>query len=189
MVTADNKDGFFKKLFRHEGIEQAPKGFADKVMDTLEAEGSIVMEGRWSLRLAQGRLWSGWWLWGSVVFALACLVAAVFFVDFSFMGVLIEGLELDGSRITSFVQYSGYDLMQAYENFNFSSISITILIAIVTLILVERMLRRKTKIEMHIMYLVAGFWLLGVFPYIRKKIHAPFISHHRDFCLAIEKNR
>ena len=89
MVTADkNNDGLFKELFRHDGLEKAPAGFADKVMDALEAEGSMAKESRWS--------WSGWWLWGSIIFAFACLVVVVFFVDFSFMGGIFNGIEIDG---------------------------------------------------------------------------------------------
>jgi len=92
MVTEDkNKDGFFRELFAKESVEKAPDGFTDRVMDTLMAEAGLAKEGRWS--------WSGWWLWGSILFAVACLVVMVFFIDFTFMGSIFEGIELDGSRM------------------------------------------------------------------------------------------
>ena len=143
MVTADkNNDGLFKELFRHDGFEKAPAGFADRVMDTLEAEGSMAKESRWS--------WSGWWLWASIIFAFACLVGVLFFVDFSFMGGIFNGIEIDGSRVTHFVQYIGSGLVSAFEGYSFSSISITIVMAIGALVIADRLLRRKPKMGMNL---------------------------------------
>ncbi len=143
MQTVDkNNDGLFRELFKHGNVEKAPKGFADGVMNALEAEGSYVKEGRWS--------WGGWWVWSSIVFALGCLVVIVFFVDFSFMGGIFNGVEIDGSRLTQFVQHIGNGLVSAFEGYSFSSISITIAMAIGILIIADRFLRRKPKMEMHL---------------------------------------
>ena len=144
MVTEDkHKDDFFRDIFALDKIEKAPQGFADRVMNIIDAEGAVVGEERWS--------WSGWWLWASIFLASATLVVMVFFVDFSFMGNIFEGLELDGSRLSNFFSNLGNGLITAFEGFSVSSITITIVIAIGALFLIERLLRRKPDLELPIM--------------------------------------
>jgi len=143
MVKEDKqKDGFFRELFAKDSFEKAPDGFTDRVMDAIEAETAVVPEGRWS--------WSGWWLWGSILFALACLVVMVFFIDFSFMGNIFLGIELDGSRMSYFFSKLGNGLITIFEGFNISSITITIVIAIGALFGIDRLLRRKPDMELPI---------------------------------------
>lgn len=143
MVKEDKQNnGFIKNLIRQGGIEKAPVGFADKVMTAIDAENIPVSEGRWS--------WNGWWLWASIVFAFIWLVIAVFWIDFSFMGSVFEGIELDGSRMTQFFSNLGNGLVGLYEGFNISSLSITIAVAIGALFLIDRLLRRKPDMEIPI---------------------------------------
>jgi hypothetical protein len=143
MVNKDkHNDGFFRELFALDKIEKAPEGFADRVMNIIDAENAVVGEERWS--------WSGWWLWASILFAIASLVAIVFFIDFSFMGNIFEGLELDGSRMSQFFSNLGNGLIAAFEGFTVSSITVTIVIAIGALFLIERLLRRKPDMELPI---------------------------------------
>lgn len=130
-----HKDGFFKSLFGHGEKERAPHGFADRVMQAIEAESLTEADERWS--------WSGWWLWGTIVFAIACLSVMVFYVDFSFMGSIFTGWEPDGSRISQFISNMGSSLGTAFESFSLSSISIIILVAVAALLLADRLLRRR----------------------------------------------
>ena len=116
MVKPDNNsDQFFKDLFRQERVERAPEGFADRVMSAIEAETDLVADesGLFSR--------SNWWMWASMVIALGGLVSMVFFVDFSFMGGIFTGVELDGSRIARFIQYMGDGLVSSFEGFTVSS--------------------------------------------------------------------
>ena len=143
MVKKDeHKDEFLRELLKHEGIRKAPVGFADKVMTAIEVEKSPAGEGLWS--------WSGWWLWASITFALICLVIVVFWVDFSFMGSIFEGIELDGSRMSQFFSNMGNGIVGLFEGFSISSLSITIVAAIGALVIVDRLLRRKPDIELPI---------------------------------------
>lgn len=143
MVKKDgHKDEFLRELLKHEGIQKAPAGFADKVMTAIEAEESPVSEGLWS--------WSGWWLWASIVFAFICLVIVVFWVDFSFMGSIFEGIELDGSRMSQFFSDMGNGIVALFEGFSVSSLSITIVAAIGALIIIDRLLRKKPDMELPI---------------------------------------
>jgi len=137
-----HKDEFLRELLKHDGIQKAPVGFADKVMNAIEAEESPISEGLWS--------WSGWWLWASIIFAFISLVIVVFWIDFSFMGNILEGIELDGSRISQFFSNMGNGTVALYEEFSVSSLGITIVAAIGALIIIDRLLRRKPDMELPI---------------------------------------
>ena len=140
MGTADkNNDGFFKELFRKNGLEKAPRGFADRVMSAIEVEENTVRDGRWS--------WSGWWLWGSIIFALACLVGVMFFVDFSFMGSIFNGIVIDEALISRVTSEIGKELLGMPEGFSISPLTVTIVVAIIALIVADRLMRRRAKAQ------------------------------------------
>lgn len=142
-MSGNNKhtEDLFNDLFKSQGLEKAPIGFADKVMFAIEKESVSVPESGWSL--------SGWWIWVSISLGIAGLIAAVFLIDFSFMGSIFNGIELDGSRMSQFVNSMGSGAKDIFTGLSFSSLSITIFIAIVALFAIERMFRRKTKVEIH----------------------------------------
>ncbi len=136
------KEDLFNDLFESQGLEKAPTGFADKVMFTIEKESASVPESGWSF--------SGWWLWASISLGIAGLIAAVFLIDFSFMGSIFNGIELDGTRMSQFVNSVGSGAKEIYTGLSFSSLSITIFVAIVALFVIERVFRRKPKMEIHL---------------------------------------
>lgn len=145
MVKPDkNSDQFFKDLFKQGKLEQAPEGFADRVMSAIEAETDLIAE--------ESSIFSrnNWWMWASMVIALGGLVSMVFFVDFSFMGDMFNGIELDGSRTAQFIQYVGDGLVSAFEGFTVSSTSVIIVLSIVLLVLADRFLRRKPKVGINL---------------------------------------
>ena len=143
MNTSDkNTEGFFKELLSGENLEKAPRGFTDRVMQAIEAEESLMKEGRWS--------WSGWWLWGSIVFAIGCLVVVLFFVDFSFMGSIFQGFVIDEALMSRITGEVGKELLGMPEGFKISPITIYIIAAIAALFVIDRIFRRKPKMEMHI---------------------------------------
>lgn len=143
-MSGNNKknEELFKDLFKNESLEKAPDGFANKVMLAIEAEAAPEVESRWS--------YSGWWLWASILAGVAGLVFIVFFIDFSFMGSIFSGIELDGSRVTAFVSNMGNGFQTMYDGLSFSSLSFTIFGAIIALFLIDRVVRRKPKIEVHL---------------------------------------
>jgi hypothetical protein len=143
MGTEDkNNDVFFKRLFNEDAIEKAPDGFTDRVMQAIGVEEAELVQSRWS--------WSGWWLWGSIFLGVAALVTIVFFVDFSFMGSIFSGVELDGSRVANFVQFFGSGIVNAFQGFSISSTSIIIFMALGMLILAERIIRRRPKTQINL---------------------------------------
>jgi len=145
MVKPDkHSDQFFKALFRQGRIERAPEGFADRVMSSIEAETDLIAD--------DSSIFSrnNWWMWASIVIALGGLVSVIFFVDFSFMGGIFSGLELDGSRVAQFIQVIGEGLISTFEGFTVSSTSVIIVLSIVVLVLADRFLRRKPKMGINL---------------------------------------
>ena len=108
-IEDKNNDVFFKRLFNDKGIEKAPDGFTDRVMQSIGVEETTLASERWS--------WSGWWLWGSILLALAALVTVLFFVDFSFMGNIFTGLTLDEGMLTRVSEEIGRELLGIQEGF------------------------------------------------------------------------
>ncbi|NQT76197.1 MAG: hypothetical protein HQ565_00680 [Bacteroidetes bacterium] len=139
----EHNDELFRELFRQSGLEKAPEGFASRVMDAITAEEQTVNASPWSF--------SGYLLWGSLIFGFVCLVFAIFLIDFSFMGSIFEGVEIDGSRISQFISVLGSGFVQLFQGFHYSSLSIIIVIAIVALFLADRLFRRRSTIEISIL--------------------------------------
>ncbi len=133
------KKDFFKELIKQSGIEKAPDGFTDKVMNALELEKAPVKSKWWEQ--------SGIWMWGSIIFGFACLVFMIFLIDFSFMGNIFNGFELDGTRVSQFINFFGSGFVGIIEGFNVSSITLSIVVAIAALFTLDRLLRRKPKVE------------------------------------------
>jgi energy-coupling factor transporter transmembrane protein EcfT len=141
-IEDKNNDVFFKRLFNDKGIEKAPDGFADRVMQSIGVEEKADTSERWS--------WSGWWLWGSIFLALAALVTMVFFVDFSFMGNIFTGLTFDETMLSRVSEEIGRELLGIQEGFSISPLTVTIVFAIIVLIVADRIFRRRPKTQMNI---------------------------------------
>ena len=139
----EHNDELFRELFRQSGLEKAPEGFASRVMDAITAEEQAVNASPWSF--------SGSLLWGSLIFGFVCLVTAIFLIDFSFMGSIFEGVDIDGFRISQFISILGSGFVELFEGFHYSSLSIIIVIAIVALFLADRLFRRRSTIEIPIL--------------------------------------
>lgn len=139
----EHNDELFRELFRQSGLEKAPEGFASKVMDAITTEEQAINANPWSF--------SGFLLWGSLIFGFVCLVVAVFLIDFSFMGSIFEGVDMDGSRISQFISILGSSFVELFAGFHYSSLSIIIIIAIVALFLADRLFRRRSTIEIPIL--------------------------------------
>jgi len=136
-----NED-FLKDLIKKGNIEKAPAGFSERVMAAIEAEPESIKT-EWWFR-------NSTWTWGSIMMGIASLIVMVFMIDFSFMGSIFDGVELDGSRVSQFVYYLGTGFKDIFEAFSVSSITISIVIAFVALFIIDRFLRRKPHVEMHI---------------------------------------
>jgi len=143
-MTDKNKHtkDFFKELIQHGDIEKAPEGFTDRVMMTLDGEANSAAIKWWQQ--------SNFFLWGSISAGIIALVVMTFMIDFSFMNSLYTGVELDGSRVTQFIQYLGAGFTGIFENFSISSVSVYIVLALGALFIVDRFLRRKPKMELNL---------------------------------------
>src|SRR5210317_1790879 len=129
-MTNNNKhtEELFKELIKHGDIEKAPEGFADRVMMALDVEESPAKTIWWQQ--------NNFLMWGSIAAGILALVVMTFMLDFSFMNSIFTGVELDGTRVTQFIQYLGAGFTGIFENFNISSVSIYIVIALGALFMV-----------------------------------------------------
>lgn len=140
MTTQEkHENGFLKELIQRGGIEKAPDGFTDRVMNALESEEDLQASPWWSL--------SNLWFWASILLGVMALVSIVFFVDFSFMGGIFEGVKLDEAMIGQITAEIGRELLGMSEGFEISSISIIIIAALGALFILDRLLRRKPDVE------------------------------------------
>ncbi|HSG67888.1 MAG TPA: hypothetical protein VK994_04215 [Bacteroidales bacterium] len=144
-MTNDNmhSEDFFRELISTEGIEKAPKGFADRVMQSIEAAPAAV-KARWWQQ-------SGTWIASSVAFGFICLVVIVFTLDFSFMGSMFNGFAVDSSLIDRITREIGRELLGMTEGFTVSPITIVIVLALVALFILDRLIRRRPRIELRVM--------------------------------------
>ncbi len=136
------KDSLFETLFQHSPIEKAPDGLVDKIMMAVEVEPLPERQSRWSF--------GGLWMWSSIGLGFASLIVTVFFIDFSFMGNIFNGIEVDGSMVSNFISQLNVGFTGIFENFTASSVSIMIFLALLALFVLDRILRRKTRIEFHL---------------------------------------
>ena len=144
MTDQNNKnEDFLKNLIKKGNIEEAPIGFSDRVMAAIEIEQQTIKI-EWWFR-------NSTWMWGSIMMGMASLIVVIFMIDFSFMGNILNGIELDGSRITQLVKYLGTGITSIIEGFRISSVTISVVVAFVALFVVDRLLRRKPSVEMHIL--------------------------------------
>jgi hypothetical protein len=136
----EHKEDLLKDLIQQGSVEKAPEGFTDRVMAAIEIEESPVENEWWQQNMIL--------LWGSIIIGFASLVVMIFLIDFSFMGSIFNGIELDGSRVSQFISYMGSGFVAIFEGFNVSSITISIIIAIAALFVLDRLLRRKPSVEL-----------------------------------------
>lgn len=134
-----HEDSFLKELIQRGSIEEAPEGFTDRVMKAIEAETDPQASPWWSF----GNIW----FWASIFFGVAALVSVVFFVDFSFMGGIFEGITIDEAFISQITGEIGRELLGMSEGFEFSSVTIIIIAALGALFIIDKMFRRKPRME------------------------------------------
>ena len=144
MTDQNNKnEDFFKNLIKKGNIEKAPMGFSDRVMAAIETEQQTVTT-EWWFR-------NSTWMWGSIMMGMASFIVVIFMIDFSFMGNILNGIELEGSRISQFVKYLGTGFAGIIEGFRISSVTISVIVAFAALFVVDRLRRRKPNVEIHLL--------------------------------------
>jgi hypothetical protein len=141
-IQEKHEDSFLKELIQRGSIEKAPDGFTDKVMNALDTEKEQLALPWWSR--------SNLWFWSSIFMGVIALVSIVFFIDFSFMGGIFEGIKIDEVMISQVTNEIGRELLGMSEGFEVSSISFVILAAFGALFILDRLLRRKPDVEFKI---------------------------------------
>ena len=140
MTNISNNEDFLKELLSPREPEKAPEGFADRVMAALPAAPARQKASWWQQSNA--------WIWASIVAGIISLVVIAFTLDFSFMGSIFTGIRFDSSLVDTITREFGRELLGLTDGFTLSPISIIIVVALGALFLIDRLIRRRPKIEM-----------------------------------------
>jgi len=138
----NNNDYFIRKLVKTSGVKEAPPGFTDKLM------GKIAQEEAKSSKLVTAKTWL------LIAAGFVVLVALVFFVDWSFIGLDLRPESVDAQDYKKIVPlFQGFidSFSSIFSFFTNSSIPAIVVVGILTLLLVDRLLK---KFAPHRTYLV-----------------------------------
>ena len=121
-------------LINKASLDSPGEDFTSRVMEQVQAIGSV------DTPVYQPLLSTKMWL--VIGFALATLFGTIFFIDFSFLGSIFEGVSIDQPQFITFFAGMLNSAGKFFKDVNFSSITMVMFIAIGLLIIIERLLRK-----------------------------------------------
>lgn len=121
-------------LINKASLDSPGEDFTSRVMKQVQAIGSVDTAVYQPLLSTK--------MWFVIGFALATLIGTIFFIDFSFLGSIFEGVSMDQPQF--FTLFAGMlnSAGKFFEGVKISSITMVIFIAIGLLIIIERLLRK-----------------------------------------------
>ena len=119
-------------LINKASLDSPGKDFTSRVMEQVQAAANVET----TVSLLSTKMWL------VIGFALATLIGTIFFIDFSFLGSIFEGVSMDQPQF--FTLFAGMlnSAGKFFKDVNFSSITMVMFIAIGLLIIIERLLRK-----------------------------------------------
>jgi len=133
----NNNDFFIKNLIKKSGTEKAPPDFTIKVMDKIEK--SEITEKQISQQFISTKSWL------LMAAGFAALIALVFFVDWSFIGIDLKPESVDVQSYKKIIPYftSFVDsLGSLFSFFTKSSIPAIVILGTLSLYIIDRLLKR-----------------------------------------------
>lgn len=132
MEKDQHQDEFIRKLFGSQGPEQAPPGFASKVMDRLQAEGKKEHEAVLTPMT-----------WIAIFLGAAALVVTMIFVDIPFIDRLFSSTGIQKMSFDIF-NNSFYDSFTIFfRELNINAVAVIIFLATLALVVIERIIAKK----------------------------------------------
>lgn len=121
-------------LINKASLDSPGEDFTSRVMEQVQAAANVETTVSQSLISTK--------MWFVIGFALATLIGTIFFIDFSFLGSIFEGVSMDQPQF--FTLFAGMlnSAGKFFEGVKFSSITMVIFIAIGLLIIIERLIRK-----------------------------------------------
>jgi len=121
-------------LIKKASLDSPGENFTSQVMEQIQA--SSTAETIFQQPLISNKMWI------VIGFALATLVATIFFIDFSFLGGIFQGISMEKPQVVSFFTSMLNSIGQWFSSVKLSSVTAMIIISIGLLILLERLLRK-----------------------------------------------
>jgi hypothetical protein len=133
----NNNDVFLRNLVKKAGTEKVPDDFTNNVMQKIKTaeENEQIVNQPFITRKT----------WFLMATAFIVLIVLLFFVDWSFIGLNLSPEEVDVQNYKKIVPYFTNiveGLGSAFSFFTNSSIPIIVIIGTISLILIDRMLKR-----------------------------------------------
>ena len=132
MNTQDRQDEFIRKLVQQHGVEKAPGNFTEKLMGRIQSTPSLDNTPLLS---------TGTWI--AIIAGLAAMIVIIFTVDMPVFDNILSSSNIQKVSMNIFSQGFFNNLSSFFTSFNFSSISLMILVAAAGLVVIERMLRKR----------------------------------------------
>ena len=132
MDREEKRDSFLRDLIRQQPVEKAPEGFASRVMERLQPSGETVHEPLFSPMT-----------WFAIFLGAAALVATVLFLDIPLISEVFSssGIQKLSFNIFSNTLYQSF--LSIFEGIRINATALIILAAVVSLVVIERVLAAK----------------------------------------------
>lgn len=132
MEDRERKDIFIRKLIQQQGAEKAPDHFTEMVMGKIKASPAID---------DTPLLSTGTWI--AILAGLAAVITLIFTVDLPFFDRLFSSSKIQQVSMNIFTNGFVDSMGSFFRSFNFSTITLMIIIAAGGLILLDRLLRKR----------------------------------------------
>jgi hypothetical protein len=132
MENRERSDKFIRKLIQQQGAEKAPDHFTEMVMGKIKASPAID---------DTPLLSTGTWI--AIIAGLAAVITVIFAVDLPFFDKLFSSSKIQQVSMNIFTNGLFDSMSSFFKSFNFSTITLMIIIAAGGLFLLDRLLRRR----------------------------------------------
>lgn len=127
-------DDFIKKLVSKTDEQKPAAGFTNRVMNSLPRSEEIK---------ATQKVYNNWWFWIVIALAAAVLIFVIFTFDFaSILKNYIDISGFKGIKNIDVIKSTILTFSHAFEKFEFTSVSLTIIFSILLLFLIDKILKK-----------------------------------------------
>jgi hypothetical protein len=126
------REDFIREIMGRKGLEHAPEGFTDRVMDRLQAESSKKPAPILSL---------GAWI--GIISAIAAFIIIMLVIDIPFIDNAMSATGIHRLSMNIFSEGFLSGISTVFENFRLGNLFFVIILAAVLLYFVDRLLRKR----------------------------------------------
>jgi len=132
MENQNKRDESIRKLLRQKGLEKAPDNFTEKVMSRIKVNPVID---------DTPLLSTGTWI--AIILGLAAMIVVIFMVDIPFFDRVFSSEGIQKVSMNLFSNGLVETMSSFFKELNLSSITWMIMAAVLGLVLIDRLLRKR----------------------------------------------